>query len=55
MQKNELKKEVISFIKQRVKDSFFPEERVALSKGLKLMNLSLGKLIELQLNGFDDK
>jgi|GEM_PF-473962 len=47
-------KEYIKFIKERINESFFPEEKVILQKGLKLMKLSLPQYIKLQMKGFSD-
>lgn len=53
--KKEIIKEIANFIRERITESFFPEEKAVLRKGLKLMNLSLEKLLEMQLKGYDEK
>lgn len=48
-------KEGTKFIKERIDESFFPEEKATLYKGLKLMNLSLGKYLQLQMKQFSEE
>ena len=48
-------KEYTAFIKERIKTSLFPEEISALHKGLKFLNLSLGRYVQLQMKSFTEK
>lgn len=47
--------DILGFIKARINESFFPDEKETLARGLKVLNLSLKKYCELQIRCFKEE